>query len=107
MGKQVLEKCLTEKPQSEQPMWTSLPKLSQCVNPTNCFPEKVTGKMNHPKTSANLIVGTNKNVAPDFRGRNLNRMDEHRKLWLRVGRTVIGSRISDKCSTKKDNNYDA
>ena len=63
--------------------------------------------MNRPKTSINLTIGTKKNVAPDFRGGNLNRMDEHRKLWLRVGRTVIGSRISDKCSTKKDNNYDA
>ena len=71
------------------------------------FSEKVTGKLNRPKTSANLTIGTNKNVAPDSRGRNLDRMDEHRKLWLRVGQTIIGLRISKESSTKKDRDYDA
>ena len=63
--------------------------------------------MNHPKTSVNLTIGTNKNVAPDSRGRNLDRMDEHRKLWLRVGQTVIGLRISKECSIMEDSDYDA
>ena len=71
------------------------------------FSKKVIGKVNRPKTSVNLAIGTNKNVAPDSRGRNLDRMDEHRKLWLRVGQTVIGLRISEECSTTEDSSYDA
>ncbi|VEP14563.1 hypothetical protein H1P_2700006 [Hyella patelloides LEGE 07179] len=63
--------------------------------------------MNHPKTSANLTIGTKKNVAPDSRGQNPDRMDEHRKLWLRVGQTVIGLRISEECSNMEDSSYDA
>lgn len=42
--------------------------------------------MNRPKTSVNLTIGTNKNVAPDSRGRNLDRMDEAPKT-LATGRT--------------------
>ncbi|MGB5714015.1 MAG: hypothetical protein WBM44_24280 [Waterburya sp.] len=63
--------------------------------------------MNRPKTSANLTIGTKRNVAPDSRGRNLDRMDEHRKLWLRVGRGVTAKRISEEGSTTKDRDYDA
>jgi hypothetical protein len=42
--------------------------------------------MNHPKSSDNAAIGTKKNVAPDFIGRNINRKDKHQKLWLQVGR---------------------
>jgi len=108
MGKQVLEKCLILKPQSDYIMWTSLSFiLVTLLQVGSYFSEKIVGKMNRPKTSDNLIIGTNKNVAPDSRGRNLDRMDEHRKFWLRVGRTVIGSRTSEECLTTKDSNYDA
>ena len=51
MGKQVLEKCLTRKPQSKQSMWTSLPLILAASIVNNCFSEKVTGKVNRPKTS--------------------------------------------------------
>jgi hypothetical protein len=66
-------------------MWTSLPSILAAFGLDSCISEKVTDKVNHPKTSANLTIGTNKNVEPDSRGRNPDRMDEHRKLWLRVG----------------------
>ena len=51
MGKQNLEKCLSDKPQSEHKMWTSYPKLSQHSNLIAVNLEKDIGKMIHPKSS--------------------------------------------------------
>lgn len=52
MGKQVLEKCLTSKPQSEFKMRTLLPLILAEFYGDNCFSEKVTGKLNRSKTSS-------------------------------------------------------
>ncbi len=61
MGKKILQKCLKNKPQSEQQMWTSPPIILAAFSPISCFSEEVIGKLNHPKLSANLTNGTNKN----------------------------------------------
>jgi hypothetical protein len=50
------------------------------------------GKLNHLKTSDNLDIGTRKNVVSDFIGRNINRMDEHQKLWVQIGRGVTAKK---------------
>ena len=59
------------------------------------------GKVNHLKTSDNLNIGTKKNVVPDFIGRNKNRMNEHQKIWVQVGRGVNAKKKEiKKCSIK-------
>jgi hypothetical protein len=50
------------------------------------------GKLNHLKTSGNLDIGTKKNVISDFIGRNINRMNEHQKLWVQVGRGLTAEK---------------
>jgi N-terminal domain of reverse transcriptase len=53
---------------------------------------KYAGKLNHLKTSDNLDIGTKKNVLSDSIGRNINRIDEHQKLWVQVGRGVTAKK---------------
>ena len=36
--------------------------FSQHFEDDSCFSEKVVGKLNRPKTSVNLTIGTNKNL---------------------------------------------
>ncbi len=68
MGKKVLEKCLSHKPQPELPKCGFRYQLfSQHFPFDSCFSEKVTGKVNRPKTSANLTTETKKNLAPGLR----------------------------------------
>ena len=43
--------------------------FSQHFSVDSCICEEETGKVNHPKTSDNLTIGTNKNVAPDYGGK--------------------------------------
>jgi hypothetical protein len=50
------------------------------------------GKLNHFKTSDNSDIGTKKNVVSDFIGRNINRIDEHQKIWIQVGRGVTAKK---------------
>jgi hypothetical protein len=53
MGKQVLQKCLNDKPQSEQQMWTSLFTFSLFHLFDKSNPEERVGKVNRPKSSVN------------------------------------------------------
>ncbi|NEO80868.1 hypothetical protein [Moorena sp. SIO4G3] len=50
MGKQILEKCLTREPQSEQNMWTLLSHSHSVLNGITVNSEKIVGKMNRPKS---------------------------------------------------------
>jgi hypothetical protein len=86
MGKSVLEKCLTNKPQSEIKMWTSLSILAQ---PIACMsnPEKRVGKVNRPKSSVNRRGERIKTRFESGEGRNFSRRDRTRKSQA-SGRTA-------------------
>ena len=66
MGKQVLRKCLTPKPQSESKMWISLPNSRSILDLIAASLRRYAGKANRPKTSVNLTIGTNKNSGTWF-----------------------------------------
>ena len=53
---------------------------------------KYADKLNHLKTSDNLDIGTKKNVVSDLISRNINKMDEHQKLRVHVGRGVTAKK---------------
>ena len=57
MGKQVLEKCLNPKPQSEKNVDFVTAYSRSILIQIAASGEKVTGKMNRPKTSVNTVVG--------------------------------------------------
>jgi hypothetical protein len=73
MGKQVLRKCLTMKPQSEQKVWTSLSIFSLCSASDKSNPEKRVGKWNRPKPSANQEGERIKTKFESGAGRNSSR----------------------------------
>jgi hypothetical protein len=73
-------------------MWISLPTFSQHVIEIAASLRRYASKLNQPKTSDNLDIGTKKNVVSDFIGRNINRMDEHQKLGVQVGRGVTAKK---------------
>jgi hypothetical protein len=84
-AKQVLRKCRSNRPQSEEKN-VDLAIYSRSISSQiTASMRRYAGKLNHLKTSDNLYIETKKNVKPDFIGRNINRMDEHQKLWVQVG----------------------
>ena len=61
-GKKVLEKCLISKPQSEQNYGDFATVHSRSIfTMIAASLRRYAGKVNRPKTSANPIIGTNRN----------------------------------------------
>ncbi len=73
MGKQVLEKCLTVKPQSEQNVWTSLSRFSFHFSLGRNNPEERVGKLNRPKSSVDREEERIKTRSESGAGRNSSR----------------------------------
>ena len=75
MGKQILEKCLTTKPQPEQIMWTSVPIILATHYFSSRIPEKVLGKTNHPKfQQLSLLRNEKKHCKGLGKGRTLSKL---------------------------------
>lgn len=71
MGKQVLEKCLKLKPQSEQNNVDFTTAYSHSIFDMIAVSlRRYVGKLNRPKMSVNLTNGTNKNVDSWFWGQS-------------------------------------
>ena len=91
-AKQVLRKCLSNRPQSEEKNVDLAIYFRSIFSLITASMRKYAGKLNHLKTSDNLDIGTKKNVVSDFIGRDINRIDEHQKLWVQVGRGVTAKK---------------
>jgi hypothetical protein len=90
--KQALRKCLSSRPQSEKKNVDLAIYFRRILTQITASMRRYAGKLNHLKTSDNSDIGTKKNVVPDFIGRNINRINEHQKLRVQVGRGVTAKK---------------